>query len=401
MTDGCIFVTGATGILGSHLLKVLLQETDAQIICLVRAADLEEGRQRLLEPLGHYDRENSLQRDFHRRVEVALGDIAKPGLGLVPDVYARLAQRVDAVIHVAALTDLFLSWRRIEPVNVGGTRNIIEFALATPRKYLCHVSTHTVSGDRSFDSTLVFRESDLDVGQGFENLTYQKSKFIAEQMVRAAREQGLVWNIFRPGQIFGESQTGAYPLVVGSVSGLFYDIFKTVIETRTAFLSNTHFDIVPVDYVSRGIVELGLRQPESYETYHLTNPDIKRYTQVVQILKDLGHPIEQIPQDSYRERLLAGKIMWDGSEYKSATTSAFRWWFKRGIDFQEGGVTDSEKTRKVLAARSLTCPPVDRKLLGTYLQAGTALGYFKREQPRRPVMADRGLQDLETAEVFQ
>src|SRR5690606_29715612 len=128
------------------------------------------------------------------------------------------------------------------------------FCLATKNKYLCHISTHTIMGDKTFEKGVVFKETDYDIGQGFEHMTYQQTKFIAEGLVRDAARDGLVWNIFRPGQIFGESTTGNYPQGHSSVDGLFYDIFKTVAETGVAFYSTTHFDVVPVDYVSRGII---------------------------------------------------------------------------------------------------------------------------------------------------
>src|SRR5205085_4669799 len=46
-----IFLTGATGFLGVHLLHELLQKTQATIYCLVRASALEQGRQKLYQQL--------------------------------------------------------------------------------------------------------------------------------------------------------------------------------------------------------------------------------------------------------------------------------------------------------------------------------------------------------------
>lgn len=344
----------------------------------MRADNAEMGAQRLLDALAHYGLDDSLISAFCTRVTPVAGDAAKPHFGLSLHEYERIAAETDRVVHVAALTDLFLPYRRIHPVNVGGTIHIIDFTLGTKAKTLCHVSTHTVMGDRTFDKSLVFRESDLDVGQGFHFLSYQKTKFEAEQLVRAAAEQGLNWTIVRPGQIFGDSEDGSYPMGQDSnVTGLFYDIFKTVCETGLAFRANTHFDVVPVDYVSRGILELGIRSPAIGETFHLVNPDVKRYTEVVELLIAQGYPIRLVSQDEYRERLMSKTVNWDFTDYKSPTTSAFRWWFKRGINFEEGGFTCSAFTQEKLAARGVICPPIDAKLIGTYLKAGIASGFFK------------------------
>ena len=49
-----IFLTGATGYLGAFLLRDLLRQTRAEIICLVRAATAEEGKDRLRKSLQAY-----------------------------------------------------------------------------------------------------------------------------------------------------------------------------------------------------------------------------------------------------------------------------------------------------------------------------------------------------------
>ncbi len=373
---GGVFVTGTTGILGSYVLKLLLEETDFPIHCLVRAATEEDGFRRLASSLGAYDPMGRLQSRLRERVSVELGDVSQDNLGLAPERAKYISENVDAVVHVAALTDLFLTYRRIAPVNVKGTENVVRFTLGTKRKYMAHVSTHTIAGDRFYDPAVVFRESDYDLGQKFDHLSYQRSKFEAEGIVRAAKEQGLVWNILRPGQIFGEASTGAYPLGHSAVTGLFYDIWKTVLESRVAYQSNVHFDVVPVDYVSRGILELGIRSEEVFQTYHLTNPHVMRYTQVIETLAQTGYPIQIIPQPEYEQRIHEKRLRWDGTDYKSSTTSAFRWWFKRGIRLVDGGYTCSEFTAKKLAPRGVVCPKIDRQLLGTYVDAGVAAGYF-------------------------
>lgn len=371
-----IFLTGATGILGAYLLKELLETTDSDVYCLVRAETEQRGKERLASLLATYDPRHTLKAEFEARVFPVLGDIALDNLGLAPAAYAALTERTDTTIHVAALTNLFANYRRIAPINLGGTRNIIEFALRTTHKYLCHVSTHTVMGDKTFEGGVVFRENDLDIGQGFDHMTYQRTKFEAEKLVHAATERGLKWNILRPGQIFGDSQSGLYPHGMANITGLFYDIFKTITETRCALASRTHFDVVPVDYVSRGTLELGLRRPTYFQTYHLTNPDTKRYSEVVQVVADLGYEIEVVSQAEYRRRLFERELSLNGVEYKSPTTSAFKWWYKREIDFSESAVTACDFTANILALSGVTCPRVDTNLIGTYFEAGIRSGYF-------------------------
>ena len=49
-----ILLTGATGFLGSHLLNVLLQTTNAKIYCLVRIREDQNGIQRIHKAFANY-----------------------------------------------------------------------------------------------------------------------------------------------------------------------------------------------------------------------------------------------------------------------------------------------------------------------------------------------------------
>jgi hypothetical protein len=73
-----IFLTGATGFLGAFLLHELLEQTTADIACLVRAASVEDGLRRLQSTLAKYGR----WRDEHTsRVRIVPGDLDHPRFG--------------------------------------------------------------------------------------------------------------------------------------------------------------------------------------------------------------------------------------------------------------------------------------------------------------------------------
>lgn len=372
-----IFLTGATGVLGAHLLKEILASTDAHVHCLVRASSPEEGRHRVQNLLRAYDPRQDLWREHENRVHVVLGDIVHENFGLAPSDYEALCAKVDATLHAAASTNLFANLRQMEPVNVGGVRTVIDFVLRTASRYLCFISTYTVLGDRVFDPSFRFREEHFDVGQKFPFMAYQETKFRAESLVREATSRGLRWNIIRPGQIFGETKTGHYPQGQVSVSGLFLDIFKTVIETGVAIRSDLHFDVTPVDFVSRGTLQLGLVQEKFYETYHLVNPHVCTYTEVIETIASFGYPIRFVSQDDYKIMLFGRELKADGKEYRSATIRSFKWWFRRELfNFSQSAIVDANYTASVLREAGIECAPIDQKLLGTYLQYGLERGYF-------------------------
>ena len=371
-----VLLTGATGVLGSRILVELLRSTDVHVACLVRADSEDLGRKRLAKMVQVYDPTFTLREGFADRVQVILGEIRAVDLGLPSDVYAQLAAATDVVIHSAANTNLFARYRTVEAVNVSGTREIIKFTLRTPQAELLYVSTYTVMGSKTFDATFTFCEHDFDVGQKFPLMTYQQSKFVAEGLVRAATDQGLRWQIVRPGQIFGETNTCLYPQGETNVSGLFYDIFKTVTETGVAFYSNVFFDVTPVDYVSRATVFLALSHKQYGRTYHLTNPDAVTYTDVIKTVADQGYDIQFVSQEAYKELLLERALRVGGKEYQSHTTQAFRCWFRhKDFDFASSARTDCSMTRRLLEAHGINCAPI-RELVRNYVRYGAECHYF-------------------------
>lgn len=395
-----VFLTGATGVLGGHLLKDLLQSTSARIFCLARGKDPAHCRERVRSFLRVYDRDGKLEPEFHSRVTVIQGDVTRDRFGLSKQAYTELQGMTDLTIHAAANTSLLLKFKRLEPINVRGTGRVIDFCLGTAAKTLSYVSTYTVMGDKTFDKSVRFQETDYDLGQGFEHLNYQRSKFIAEGMVRKARERGLKWRIFRPGQIYGDSATGAYPRSETQVTGLFYDLFKTAMDTGVMPESYIHYDVVPVDYVSRGIVALSAGVEDLFGVYHLINPDVKTFSQVMGLLRETGYPIDLLPEETYKQRLKAGQITKNGEPYISTMLKAFSlWYFISKISFYDSAMTDCEYTRLKLKKLGVTCAPIDRRLIETYVRAGIRDGYFPMP-PDREKRKARAPHTGVNAEVF-
>lgn len=372
-----VFLTGATGVLGGRILRDLLQSTSSHIYCLARGNDAGHCQARVRSYLRVYDPEATLEPQFRARVIVLQGDVTQELLGLSRGRFAELQSRTDITIHAAANTSLLANYKRLEPINVRGTGRIIEFCLGTPAKCLSYVSTYTVMGNKTFDSGVCFREADYDLGQDFPYMNYQRSKFHAEGMVREAQGHGLKWRIFRPGQIYGDSITGAYPLSAAQGSGLFYDLFKTAMDTGVMPDAYTHYDVVPVDYVSQGIIALSAGPENFHDVYHLINPDAKNFAQVMGLLREIGYPIELLPEEIYKHRLRSGAITKNGAHYTSTMLKAFRlWYFISKVSFYGSAMTDCEYTRAKLEKLGVRCAPIDRKLIETFVQAGIRKGYF-------------------------
>ena len=70
-----IFLTGATGFVGAFLLSELLQQTDATIHCLIRAADVGAGMNKLQRHLEAY---LLWDESLSNRIIPVIGDLSEP-----------------------------------------------------------------------------------------------------------------------------------------------------------------------------------------------------------------------------------------------------------------------------------------------------------------------------------
>ena len=263
-SDGTLLMTGATGFVGMELLARVLEQTEYDVVALVRADDDQAAQARmddLLETLVA-----PAVRPYRDRVRALAADLESPGLGLSPLVSDRLAGTVNAVVHCAASISFTLPLDEARRINVEGTREVVKlasraYARGTLQRFV-HVSTAYVAGDRSG----LVSEHDGDVGQGFRN-TYERTKLEAEAIVV---DSGLPAAIVRPSVIVGDSATGwtqAFNVIYWPLQAFARGLFPTVPGDPGACL-----DIVPVDTVADALLEL-LRGPVRGGAFHIVAGD--------------------------------------------------------------------------------------------------------------------------------
>jgi thioester reductase-like protein len=372
-----VFLTGATGVLGGRVLYELLRSTDATIHCLVRARNDELAKERLANALQIYDVADEFSAALNDRVKPVIGDVSLPRLGLDSRTYHKVLTGLDCVLHIAANVNLIDTPRSLERINVGGTAQMIELCLEADLP-LVYASSYSVAGMSAFQPELVFRESDLDVGQDFATMNYQRSKFAAEKLIHAAGNKGLRWVITRPGNIFGDSVTGAYPLTSPTVTGIYYDIIRTVTMTGLAMFKPDHLDITPVDYVAEAIVALIFEPGAFGKTFHLVNPDVKAFYEVVNLLIDYGYRIRFLPLGEYVELFRNRRVLHQGKAYSSFFTAMARHYETYFADdrFFYGAKFDISNVRSILEPKGVMCPKINLDLLSSYLEYCIAADYL-------------------------
>ena len=173
-------LTGATGLLGSYLLRDCLRQGH-RLAVLVRPSRRESGRQRIEAILSRC--EGDLGTVLPRPVVIE-GELTEADLGLDQAGLHWISRHCRSVIHNAANLTFHGSGRQGEPwhTNFDGTRRILDLCRTTGIRQFHYISTAYVCGLR--EGRVL--ETELDVGQTPGN-DYELSKIEAEKLVRARR----------------------------------------------------------------------------------------------------------------------------------------------------------------------------------------------------------------------
>jgi thioester reductase-like protein len=262
-----VFLTGGTGLVGSYLLKILL-ENKYQVYVLARSKDSHSARDRVVDSLKFWD-DVVVDNNSLKNLKVIEGDIVYPDLGIKSkkDIEALISE-AEIIFHSAAVVELRTPLDMIRRINVEGTRNVLDFALLCQKrgklKKINHISTAYVVGAKN---RIQFSEDMLELGQGFHN-TYEQTKYEAEVLAKEYLNKDLNISIFRPGMVMGDSKEGKtnnfrlFYQPLHFFSKEIYDVFPVDPECI--------HNLINVDTVARAIFLLGERKEQ--RVYNITSP---------------------------------------------------------------------------------------------------------------------------------
>jgi thioester reductase-like protein len=393
-----ILLTGATGFLGSFLLHGFLWQTRARIYCLLRCSGLEEGRKRIRRSLEGYGLADAY--DGSRIVPVQ-GDVEHPMFGMSEKAFRQLAMSVDVVYHNAAMVNWVYTYARLKRTNVTGTQEAIRLAACGRLKPLHHISTAVACPlEDQFDVTIV-REEPQASDRGTLYGGYSQSKWVAEQLVECARAAGLPGYTFRPGIVTGHSRTGSC-----NTNDAASRMIKLAVELGVAPDLEAAVDMMPVDYVSRAMIHLSRLHRPAGTIYHLANPRSVRGSDLVAWIRSYGYPMRLVPYDVWRSEMMAlakrgrrtalssltplfssvvaEKLpVWTGKTLAALSHNTMdRVIGELAMMYSRKSVQlDCTGAHRDLAGTSIVCPPVDEKLLHTYLEFYVRSGFIRRPAP--------------------
>ncbi|MHC5852384.1 non-ribosomal peptide synthase/polyketide synthase [Nostoc sp.] len=352
-----ILLTGATGFVGAFLLAELLQQTQADIYCLVRAANLNAGKQRLQETLKAY---LLWEESFNLRIIPVLGDLFQPLLGLGDEQFHFMARKIDLIYHNGALVNHVYPYALLKAANVRGTEEVLRLASQIKIKPVHFISTVSVfASDEYFKLDVVQENDPLQHSQGLPG-GYAQSKWVAEKIVMMARDRGLPCSIYRLGRITWHSQTGAW-----NSNDMFYRFIKSCIQIKSAPEMNSTVEITPVDYLTKALIHLS-QQPESLgKAFHLINSDSAPWSQFINCIRSLGYPLQQLPYEDWQAELHRNTQISSDNALYSAISLA------EEPTSSESNATsslkfDCQNTLNGLADTAIRWPEVDDKLLQAF-----------------------------------
>lgn len=248
-------ITGATGFLGKRLLSALRPTQENPVICLVRAKDAADARQR------------GASITSNQHVLWLRGDIQERQLGLNSATWHSLAGAVQEIFHSAASVDFNLPLAEAHAINVDGTARLL--GLAETALYqggfrrLHHVSTAYASGRTSGDVTADCLPA--DEARNFRN-TYERTKARAERLLRTQRQVPV--SIYRPSIIAGnttDGRTDNWNVLYAPMRQIHRNQLPVMPKGGAGYV-----DCVGVDYVANGIAHLASLPAPVCAAFHLT-----------------------------------------------------------------------------------------------------------------------------------
>ncbi len=184
-------ITGATGLLGSHI-AAKLRADGKDVRALVRTSSDTS----FLDTIG---------------VEKAVGDITDR------DSLARAMDGVEIVYHVAARVGDWGPWPEFVDITIDGTRNVVEAAAGAGVKRFLHISSISAYGHPD-GAGLVLDES-APLGYNLHKWSYySRAKVEAENIVWSAHEKGdLPVTVIRPSWLYGERDRASMPRLIRAI----------------------------------------------------------------------------------------------------------------------------------------------------------------------------------------
>jgi len=299
-----IFVTGGTGLVGSHILLVLSKKGE-QFKALKRDSSSLSICENIFK---HYNAE-----DLFEKINWVVGDVND-----IPSLESGMQNCVQ-VLHCAAVVSFQPSDAELlKKVNIEGTANVMNVALTSGVKKIGFVSSIAALGRNStegiVDEECHFKATKLDSN-------YALSKYYAEQEVWRASQEGLNVVIVNPSVILGPGDwnKGSSQIFQKIHSGLkFYTPGSTgyvdVVDVANSLVALLFSDVKNERFIVNGA---NLKYRDCFDRIAVAFSKPKATIKVTQLLKEIAWRMESV-----RSYILGTKALLTRETANSAMTNS-------------------------------------------------------------------------------
>ena len=360
-----VLVTGATGYYGAFVLTELLRETQANVVCLVRAETPKAAGARVEANL---DRLSCAvdKSVFAARVSFVCADVGQPNFGLSADDFRALSEQVDAIFHIAATVSMLLPYEVLRANNSLAVASVIKLATTSKPKTVHHVSTVEVLTDTNRHVAGALSERDTAKSPALLDGGYAQSKWVAEKLIEQARQRGVSAYIHRAGRLSGHSSTGAF-----NENDFLVRLLDICGHVRAAPLLDVVVDMTPVDVASRALVLLAKTEPRQ-ATFHLVHPRPPMWASLLESINGLGFPVRTVSHAAWRAILNEATASEAGATFLQYLAGLSQAELEASI---RGGY--ESKAVSAALAPAFEWPRLDTELVATYVGALRRAGRFR------------------------
>ena len=367
---GDVLLTGATGYLGIHVLRELIDSDARTITCLVRGKSVEDAEHRLKRLLFYYF-DKRFDELFGSRLFVVTGDVTSD----LSEALSTFTIKHSTVFNCAANVKHFSKTDDIEQVNIGGAKRCVEYCIKTGAR-LIHISTTSVGeiwldkGDGS--AVPMLDERKLYFGQFLDN-RYMHSKFMAERVVLdAIAHHGLNAKVMRVGNLAARSYDGEFQVNFQSNSYMGrLKVFSMLgCCPYEEYDSLTEFS--PVNETAKAVVLLATT-PKECNVFQPFNNHTELLGDILMLFEKIGQKIDFVDSNDFQQAIL------DASQDPSKATSMAALLAYQDMTHGQKAVMierDNRYTCEVLHRLGFHWPDTSHEYIERMQTAINSLGFF-------------------------
>lgn len=295
-----IFLTGASGYLGSAILQQLMIHQRMSVFALVRCHNESDGLQRIIDAAV---KAGWWQDSYASRIRVWKGDLTENRLGLEEEKLRRIcgtksghADNIHAIIHNGAKVHYSSNYDTLKSVNVDPTLELLKVtACADQLSRFVYVS----GGQKpNLNSGLASRAVQASKGNGYEQSKFISEKIVADAIQHPAFQRKHLYTV-RPGYIIGSLKGG-----IANTSDFIWRLVAGCLEIKAynAEEAAQWLFVADVEHVAQRVVASLFEQRPSGHTEQVL--DGLLFSEFWAILKeDFGYKLEGIPHREWLIRM--------------------------------------------------------------------------------------------------